>query len=144
MKRFAILVGLLALIAGVWLPAAWAVDSEPPFSNPLLQRRYESLIQDFRCLVCFDENIANSNASLAADFRRQVHNMVAAGQSDQQIKQFMVERYGQFVLYRPPLQANTWLLWGGPFVVLFAALCVLGLILRRRARMARAEEEGDA
>ncbi|MGH8278192.1 MAG: cytochrome c-type biogenesis protein [Gammaproteobacteria bacterium] len=140
MKRFAFPVSVVLILCCAWLPAAQAVDSEPPFSDPVLQHRYESLIQDFRCLVCFDENIANSNASRAADFRRQVHSMIAGGQSDRQIKSFMVERYGQFVLYSPPLQPNTWLLWAGPFVLLLIGLSVLGFILWRRARMARVEE----
>lgn len=140
MKRFTGVFVLALTLCCSWLPPARAVDSEPPFSNPVMQRRYEGLIQDFRCLVCFDENIANSNALLAADFRKQVHDMIAAGKSDRQIKDFMVDRYGDFVLYRPPVQPSTWLLWGGPFVLLLIGLIVLIFILRRRARMDGAEE----
>lgn len=129
----------VAVLFCLWLPSARAVDSEPPFSNPQLQQRYESLIHDFRCLVCFDESIANSDADLAADFRHQVHQMVAAGKSDQQIKSFMIKRYGDFILYQPPLQPNTWALWGGPFVLLLIGLVTLIFILRRRAHMHDAE-----
>lgn len=139
MKRFTALL-LLAGVLCAWLAPARAVDSEPPFANPALQRRYEALIQDFRCLECFDENIANSNAPLAADFRRQVHAMLAAGQSNQQIKDFMIARYGDFVLYKPPLRPNTWLLWGGPFVLLLIGLLTLMFILRHRARLDAAGE----
>lgn len=125
----------------LWLPSAWAVDSESPFSNPQLQQRYEGLIHDFRCLVCFDESIANSDADLAADFRHQVHQMVADGKSDQQIKTFMIKRYGDFILYQPPLQPSTWILWGGPFMLLVIGLVTLIFILRRRAHMH--DVEGD-
>ncbi|MGB9428267.1 MAG: cytochrome c-type biogenesis protein [Gammaproteobacteria bacterium] len=123
------------MLSCLWLPSAHAVDSEPPFSNPQLQQRYENLIHDFRCLVCFDETIANSDADLAADFRRQVHQMIVAGKSNQEIRDFMVKRYGDFVLYNPPVQPNTWLLWAGPFVLLLIALIALAFILRRRAHM---------
>lgn len=140
MKRLIFLLFFVLTLSCLYLPAAQAVDSEPPFSNTLLQRRYENLIHDFRCLVCFDENIANSNADLAADFRHQVHLMVAQGKSNQEIKAFMVNRYGAFVLYDPPVQPNTWLLWGGPFILLVIGLIVLVFILRRRARMDGAGE----
>ena len=142
MKRLLVFLLTAGLLSCLWLPFAHAVDSEPPFNNPQLQRRYENLIHDFRCLVCFDESIANSDADLAADFRRQVHQMVAQGKTDRQIKDFMSERYGDFVLYQPPVQPNTWLLWGGPFLLLLIALVALGFILRRRSRMQAAEEEG--
>lgn len=144
MKRLLILSPAVILLSCLWLPSAHAVDSEPPFSNPQLQQRYENLIHEFRCLVCFDESIANSDADLAADFRRQVHQMVAQGKSDRQIKDFMADRYGDFVLYQPPVQPNTWLLWGGPFLLLLIALVALAFILRRRARMDAADgEEGS-
>ena len=140
MKRTLILPLAVMLLSCLWQPSARAVDSEPPFSNPQLQQRYENLIHEFRCLVCFDESIANSDADLAADFRRQVHQMVAQGKSDRQIKDFMADRYGDFVLYQPPVQPNTWLLWGGPFLLLLTALVALAFILRRRARMYATEE----
>ncbi|MDE2070327.1 MAG: cytochrome c-type biogenesis protein CcmH [Gammaproteobacteria bacterium] len=143
--RHALILSLAAvLLSCLWLPPARAVDSEPPFSNPQLQQRYENLIHEFRCLVCFDESIANSDADLAADFRRQVHQMVAQGKSDRQIKDFMADRYGDFVLYQPPVQPNTWLLWGGPFLLLLIALVALAFILRRRAHMDTVDgEEGS-
>lgn len=143
MKRWLIFPLAAILLSCLWLPPAHAVDSEPPFSNLQLQQRYENLIHEFRCLVCFDESIANSDADLAADFRRQVHQMVAQGKSDRQIKDFMADRYGDFVLYQPPVQPNTWLLWGGPFLLLLIALVVFAFILRRRAHMDAVDgEEG--
>ena len=113
--------------------AAYGIDSEPPFADPVLQQRYEQLTHEFRCLVCQDETVADSNADLAADFRRQIHTMVAAGKSDSDIKTYMVERYGNFVLYKPPVQASTWLLWGGPFLLLLIGLAVIARVIRQRA-----------
>jgi cytochrome c-type biogenesis protein CcmH len=121
--------GVLMLVAG----AAFAIDSEPPFPDPVVQARYEALTHEFRCLVCQDETVADSNADLAADFRRQIHTLVAAGRSDAEIKDYMVKRYGDFVLYRPPLQSSTLFLWIGPFLLLLAGLAVIYLVVKRRA-----------
>ncbi len=120
---------------------AFAIDSQPPFPDPALQARYEALTHGLRCLVCQDETVADSNADLAADFRRQIHDMVAAGKTDAEIKAYMVGRYGDFVLYKPPVQSNTALLWAGPFLLLLIAATVVFLVVRGRARQA---EEGDA
>lgn len=119
----------LMLASGV----ALGIDSEPPFPDPAVQARYEHLTHELRCLVCQDETVADSNAELAADFRRQIHEMVAAGKSDAEIKDYMVSRYGDFVLYQPPVQSNTMLLWIGPFILLLIALGVVALVVRRRA-----------
>ena len=132
-----ILSGLTLLLAtGV----AYAIDSQPPFPDPAVQARYEALTHELRCLVCQDETVADSNAELAADFRRQIHDMVAAGKTDSEVKAYMVGRYGDFVLYKPPVQSNTALLWGGPFLLLLIAATVVFLVVRGRARQA---EEGD-
>jgi len=112
---------------------AHAIDSQPPFPDQEQQARYEALTHELRCLVCQDETIADSNAELAADFRRQIHDMVAAGKTDAEIKSYMVGRYGDFVLYKPPVQSNTALLWVGPFILLLIALVAVILIVRRRA-----------
>ena len=134
MKRF--LGGLFLLLAA---GTVYGIDSEPPFADPVLQARYTALTHQLRCLVCQDETIADSNAELAGDFRRQIHNMVAAGKSDADIKAYMVQRYGDFVLYKPPVQANTALLWIGPFVLLACAIGIVVWVVRRRARQ---PEEG--
>src|SRR5579871_8115 len=97
---------LFALAAGLMFlsQAAFAIDSEPPFPDPALQARYQNLIHGFRCLVCQDETVADSDADLAADFRRQIHAMVAAGKTDTEIRSYMVERYGNYVLYKRPVE----------------------------------------
>lgn len=124
---------LLAVVCLLVMVSAFAIDSEPPFSDPALQARYETLTHEFRCLVCQDETVADSNADLAADFRRQIHAMVAEGKSDAEIKDYMVKRYGDFVLYRPPLQSSTVFLWAGPFLLLLVGLSVIYLVVKRRA-----------
>jgi cytochrome c-type biogenesis protein CcmH len=118
---------------------AHAIDSQPPFPDAALQARYEMLTHELRCLVCQDETVADSNAELAADFRRQIHDMVAAGKTDDEIKTYMVGRYGDFVLYKPPVQSNTALLWIGPFILLLIACTVVFLVVRRRARQSDEE-----
>jgi len=123
----------LAAIMLLCSAAAWAIDSQPPFADPMLQARYTALTHELRCLVCQDETVADSNADLAADFRRQIHEMVAAGKTDAEIKAYMVERYGDFVLYNPPVQSSTALLWIGPFILLLLALGVVAMVVRRRA-----------
>ena len=125
---------LVSLVLLCCAQAAHAIDSEVPFPDPDMQARYEMLIHDFRCLVCQDETVADSDADLAADFRRQIHAMVAAGKTDAEIESYMVERYGNYVLYKPPVQASTWLLWGGPFILLAIGLLVVTAVVRRRAR----------
>ncbi len=107
------------------------------------QARIQSLSEKLRCLVCQNQSIADSNADLATDLRRELEAQVKAGRSDEQILDFMVQRYGDFVLYRPPLKASTVLLWVGPFVLLAVAAAALVTVLRRR-RAARDEAELDA
>ncbi|HEU5398458.1 MAG TPA: cytochrome c-type biogenesis protein [Gammaproteobacteria bacterium] len=124
---------VIGLLAGLLLAPAFAIDSEAPFRDPALETRYENLIHDFRCLVCQNETVADSDADLAADFRRQIRGMVAAGKTDEEIRSYMVARYGDFVLYKPPVQIDTWLLWGGPFLFLAIGLAVGIRVLRRRA-----------
>lgn len=96
--------------------------------------RYKQLIYELRCLVCQNQNLADSNAELAADLRREVHRMILEGKSSEDVIDFMVARYGDFVLYRPPLNAKTVLLWGGPFVLGIGGVVLLLLQLRRRRR----------
>lgn len=98
------------------------------------ESRIRQLEEKLRCLVCQNQTLADSNAELAGDLRRQVREQVAAGRSDEQIVAYMVQRYGDFVLYEPPFKPTTALLWIGPFVLLAAALLVLVATLRRRRR----------
>ncbi|MFC4251455.1 cytochrome c-type biogenesis protein [Sinimarinibacterium flocculans] len=95
--------------------------------------RYQALVTELRCLVCQNQSIADSNAPLAADLREQVRNQILAGRSDTQIHDYVTERYGDFVLYRPPFKPSTWLLWFGPFLLLAAALAVALRFAKRRA-----------
>ena len=102
------------------------------FTSPEHEARYHALIDELRCLVCQNQTIADSNAELASDLRREVYRMVEEGRSAEEVAGFMVARYGDFVLYRPPLQGGTVLLWAGPFLLVALGLAVLVLHLRRR------------
>jgi cytochrome c-type biogenesis protein CcmH len=104
-------------------------------ADPAIEARMLEIAQELRCLVCQNQTIADSNADLAVDLREQVRAMLRAGQSDAQILAFMTERYGDFVLYRPPVKGTTLLLWFGPAVLALGGLTALALLLRRRSRM---------
>jgi cytochrome c-type biogenesis protein CcmH len=132
--RFAVLT-LAALLA----TAALAIDSGPAFEDPELQQRYDQLVNELRCLVCQNNSIADSNAMLASDLRREVRELIAAGRSDAEIRTYMTDRYGDFVLYRPPVAPRTWLLWAAPALLLIGGLAIAGVIVARRARTARTD-----
>ncbi len=129
----------LALLAALWLAAgpAHAIDSGPAFADPAQQERYEVLIQELRCLVCQNQSIADSNATLASDLRREVRELMEAGRTDAEIRSYMTDRYGDFVLYRPPFSARTWLLWAAPGLLLIGGLAAAIVVVLRRARVAR-------
>ena len=126
---------LLSVFAVISFPAL-AIDTEPALPTTSLEHRYQELTHEFRCLVCQDETIADSDASLAADLRAQVHQQLLQGKTNEEIKHYMVARYGDFVLFKPPFQPDTWLLWLAPTVLLLAGLGVMGVIVRRRHRFA--------
>jgi cytochrome c-type biogenesis protein CcmH len=132
MRRFSALV--LALLLA---PLSAAVDTGQRFEDPAEQARYERLIRDLRCLTCRSESIADSNALLAADLRREVEELMRAGRTDSEIQAFMTERYGDFVLMRPPVAPRTWLLWAAPAVFLAGGLGVALFVVRRRAAAAK-------
>ena len=134
MRRVAALLACLALA-----PLADAVDSGQRFEDPAEQSRYERVIRDLRCLVCRSESIADSNAPLAADLRREVESLMRAGKSDEDIYTFMTERYGDFVLLQPPVAPRTWLLWAAPALFLVGGIAVVLVVVRRRARAANAD-----
>jgi cytochrome c-type biogenesis protein CcmH len=100
--------------------------------DPALERRVANLAHEMRCLVCQNQTIAESNAPLAVDLRNQIREQLAAGKSEGEVVDFMVARYGDFVLYRPPLKATTILLWAGPFIFLIAGFYFLLHFIRRR------------
>ncbi|MDO8960358.1 MAG: cytochrome c-type biogenesis protein CcmH [Rhodocyclaceae bacterium] len=112
-----------------------AKEAAPLAEDPAVEQRLIQISTELRCLVCQNESLAGSQAELAQDLRREVRDLIKQGNSDQQVKDFLVSRYGDFVLYRPQLKPTTWLLWGGPFVLLIVGLAVLVNYLRRRSRL---------
>lgn len=132
-----------ALLAGLLAGPAVAKDAPPLAEDPVLEARVMRIAAELRCLVCQNQTIADSHADLAVDLRRQVRNMLSEGRSQAEILQYMTDRYGDFVLYRPPVRTSTWLLWFGPFVLLVGGLVTLLLVLRRRARLSDDHFEPD-
>jgi cytochrome c-type biogenesis protein CcmH len=126
MKRW-FLAGMLALCA-----AAWAGEAAPLAADPLLEARVMRLADELRCLVCQNQTIADSHAGLAMDLKSDIREQLRAGRADDQVLGYMVERYGDFVLYRPPLKATTVALWFGPFALLAAGIVGAVLAVRRR------------
>ena len=109
-------------------------------ADPVLEARVMAIAEELRCLVCQNETIAASHAELAVDLRKQIRIKLKEGQSERQILDFMVERYGDFVLYRPRLSATTVMLWAGPFALLLTALGVLAMNIRKRRQGVAADE----
>ncbi len=131
---------VLALCVAV---AALAIDSEGPLPDPALQARYEQLTNELRCLVCQNQTVADSNADLAKDLRDRTREMLLSGASDDEIVAFMTERYGDFVLYRPPVSERTLLLWAAPVILLLIGSLSIFLVIRRRSLAADLPEEGE-
>jgi cytochrome c-type biogenesis protein CcmH len=118
MKTSKLLILFLAFFVSASVLAQQTPVQEPMiFENQDQEERFNQLTQELRCLVCQNQNLADSDATLAHDLRREVHEMLLTGKSNEQVKQFMVERYGDFVLYRPPVQTNTYLLWLAPLIL---------------------------
>jgi cytochrome c-type biogenesis protein CcmH len=115
-----------------------AVGREAPLmaEDPKLESRLVDISQELRCLVCQNESLASSHAELADDLRNEVRELLRSGKSDQEVKDFLVARYGDFVLYRPEVKPLTWVLWFGPFVLLVVAAIFLGVYLRQRRALA--------
>jgi len=128
MSRFA---GFL-LISLLLAAPAWALKEVMDFQSPQEEELYHKLTEELRCLVCQNQNIADSNAELAQDLRKRTYKLIKQGQNEQQIVDFMIQRYGDFVLYRPELKSNTLLLWLGPFALLIFAVFFLLRLIRRR------------
>jgi cytochrome c-type biogenesis protein CcmH len=127
---------LLSILGSLLLVVcAHAIDSAPAFDDPILQARYQKLTQELRCLVCQNETIADSNVQLAGDLRRELRGLLAAGKSDEEVLKFLTDRYGDFVLYRPPFIARTWVLWATPIVALLGACAIAFVIIKRRAQL---------
>jgi cytochrome c-type biogenesis protein CcmH len=128
-----VLLGVLGAFAGS--AAVPTIDANGQFADPVLQARFEKIAKELRCLVCQNESIADSNAELAADLRRQVREMLSAGKSDDAIFDFMTDRYGEFVRFSPPLEPKTLLIWGAPFIMLLVGGAIIYRVARQRSRM---------
>lgn len=123
------------LLLPLLLPGLALAAIDPyEFDDPATRDRYQNLIDELRCPKCQNQNIAGSDAPLAADLRQRVHDMLQAGHSDREIKDYMIQRYGDFVTYRPPVKPLTWPLWFGPFVLIGLVGAILAVWIRRRAR----------
>lgn len=132
-----ILIALLLALAALQVQAREAL---PAAADPALEKRAMKLAAELRCLVCQNQSLAESHAGLALDLKEQVRSQIRAGRSDAEIRQYMVDRYGDFVLYSPPWKASTALLWTGPFVLLLAgALVLVAYLKKRRARVVQAD-----
>ena len=122
----------LATLIALSIGSASSKDAVPLADDPVTEQRLISISEEMRCLVCQNESLAGSRSDLANDLRREIRILISEGKSDDQIRSFMVERYGDFVLYRPPVKPVTWLLWIGPFVILGIGIAGLLIYLRRR------------
>ena len=136
-RRFAQALLLASMLAG--LPAQ-AGEAAPAADDPVLEKRVTDFPELLRCLVCQNQTTADSHAELAIDLKKQIREKLKAGESDKQIVDYMVARYGDFVLYKPPVKATTVILWVGPFVLLAGGLGLLFFKLRKRMRQAQAAE----
>ena len=116
--------------------ANWSLAEEAPLlaKDPELEERVKAISLELRCLVCQNQTIADSNAGLAVDLKNQVRDMLRQGMDERQIKEFMVERYGDFVLYDPPIKGTTMVLWAGPLLMLFIAFWFAVKVVRRRSK----------
>jgi cytochrome c-type biogenesis protein CcmH len=122
-----------ALMLATLALSVHAKEAPPVAADPVLEKRVQDLTEQLRCLVCQNQTIADSHADLAIDLKNQVREKMAQGMSDKDILEYMVDRYGDFVLYRPPVKATTWLLWFGPFLFLIAGLVALMIKVKKRA-----------
>jgi len=136
MRRLLVIWALVSL-ASPFL--AGAREAPPVGEDPAIERRMMTLAQELRCLVCQNQTLADSQASLAADLRQEIRELMQKGESDEEVKHYLVVRYGDFVLYRPPVKSSTWLLWFGPALLLVAGLTTLYSVLIRRRRLATAD-----
>jgi cytochrome c-type biogenesis protein CcmH len=142
--------GLRALVVLVCALAAASIVGQqlphepiPAIGDPELEARYQALIHEVRCLVCENRSIAESPSDVAADLKNLIHDMIVEGKSDAEIADFLAARYGDSILYRPPVQPNTWLLWGGPAVLLLLGAFVFARIVRARAMQPIEEDEPE-
>jgi cytochrome c-type biogenesis protein CcmH len=125
---------LLLAFAVLLSAVSYAKEAAPLAEDEAIEKRLNVIAEELRCLVCQNESLAGSRADLAQDLRREVRNQLKQGKSDTEVKDFMVSRYGDFILYRPPVKPTTWLLWVGPFALLLVGVVALIAYLRRRGK----------
>jgi cytochrome c-type biogenesis protein CcmH len=133
---------VIALMLVLAVPAI-AIDADGPMPTPELQERYDRLTAELRCLVCQNQTVADSNADLAKDLRSKTREMLLAGKTDAEILAFMTERYGDFVLYRPPVATRTVILWAAPVLLLLIGAIPAFLFIRRRSQATDVPAEGE-
>jgi len=124
----------ISLLLVLACAAPSAKEAAPLADDPAVEQRLVTISEEMRCLVCQNESLAGSRSDLAMDLRREIRAQIRQGRTDAQIREFMVSRYGDFVLYRPPVKPTTWLLWSGPFLLMAMGVAVLLVYLRRRNR----------
>ena len=123
---------LVVLVSTLLVSTAFAIDKGKKFDDPAMQARYEKLISEVRCLQCQNQSIKDSNVTLAADLRREIARMIDEGQTDEEIAEFLVVRYGEFALYRPRTTGKTMILWIAPFLlVLFGGFALMRVVKHR-------------
>ncbi|WP_426416786.1 cytochrome c-type biogenesis protein [Aestuariirhabdus sp. LZHN29] len=140
------IVRALMLVIALLVPQAQAAIDTYEFSTPDRQARFSVLTEELRCPKCQNQNIADSNSPIANDLRREIYRMLEEGMSDDEVVNFLVDRYGEFVLYKPPFSTKTLVLWGGPALFLLIGLIMLGGLLRknRQQKVATQTESGDS
>ena len=131
----------LALSLALWCVFTQAKEAVPMAADEAVEKRMVAISDELRCLVCQNESLSGSHAELAQDLRREIRSLIKQGKTDAEIMDFMVSRYGDFVRYRPPLKATTYLLWFGPFLLLAGAVAALVVYLRRRGRRVESSAE---
>ena len=137
-------IGLSLFCLGAWAAHAQAgPEAAPMAQDPVVEARLVNLSQELRCLVCQNESLASSHAELADDLRREVRDLIRQGKSDQEVKDFLVARYGDFVLYRPEIKPLTWMLWFGPFALMLLALWALARYLQVRRSQVQPQALSD-
>lgn len=124
-----------ATLLALFCFSAFAIDTAPAFEDPVQQERYERLARELRCVKCRTESIMDSNVQIAADLRRQVRELMAAGKTDQEILTYMTDRYGEYVLYKPPVKPRTWLLWAAPVLLVVGGGIVAAVVISRKAKL---------
>ncbi|NNE60226.1 MAG: cytochrome c-type biogenesis protein CcmH [Woeseia sp.] len=135
-----LMVGIGLLVASL----ACAIDTGAAFDDPVLQQRYEQLIEEVRCLKCQNQNLRDSNAFLAADLRREIRRLLAEGNTDAQIYDFLVQRYGEFALYRPRMRGKTLVLWLAPLLLLLGGAVIVARIVKARMSLPLDDAEDTA